>query len=36
MLYCLRNKKTGEILNVGYSPEGLAFTTNRVGRSITL
>ena len=33
-LYCLRDKKTDRILNVGYSKDGLKHTFNKVGKCL--
>jgi len=33
-LYCLRDRKTHRILNVGYSEDGLKYTYNKVGKCL--
>jgi hypothetical protein len=33
-LYCLRDRKTHRILNVGYSEDGLKYTFNKVGKCL--
>lgn len=33
-LYCLREKGTNKLLNVAYSPDGLIWTTDNLGRNI--